>query len=91
MFKQKIKTELEVFSEQRYKDTAVVIYHQLKKNNSHTLNEKAPKALVQGWIDHSNAAFSTQSANDAPQKSKETTEPVTAGHARVQSKFCTVS
>lgn len=85
MFKRKIKTELEVFSEQRYKDAAVVIYHQLKKRNQHAPNEKPiATSVVQGWMDEDTVP-TTQHINETPQ-----TSIVEHAPGNVQSKFCTL-
>ena len=82
MFKRKIKTELEIFSEQRYKDTAVVIYHQLKKTNHEVSNERPLKVPVQGWADNTDTASHNQSTDN-----KEVTEDASS---QVQSRFCTL-
>ena len=86
MFKRKIKTELEIFSEQRYKDTAVVIYHQLKKKNHEVPNERPLKVPVQGWADYTDTASHNQSTDNIPD-SKEVTEDASS---QVQSRFCTL-
>ena len=86
MFKRKIKTELEIFSEQRYKDTAVVIYHQLKKTNHEVPNERPLKVPVQGWADNTDTASHNQSTANIPD-SKEVTEDASS---QVQSRFCTL-
>lgn len=81
MFKRKIKTESEVFSEQRYKDAAVVIYHKLSKHNQHVSNDQRPvKAPVEGWVDED----TDQHVNDTPQETVDYTQP------NVKSKFCTL-
>ena len=86
MFKRKIKTELEVFSEQRYKDAAVVIYHKLKKRNHDLVNNEALQTPpIHGWTDNTDTASPVN--DDTPQNSKEIVEYV-PGH--VQSKFCTL-
>ena len=86
MFKRKIKTESEVFSEQRYKDAAVVIYHQLNKKNQDVSNDHKPvKAPVEGWTDKDTDTIPrTQYANDSPREMAEYTQ------SHVQSKFCTL-
>lgn len=86
MFKRKIKTESEVFSEQRYKDAAIVIYHQLSKNNQHVSNDQRPvKAPVEGWVDEDTDPIPrTQHVNDTPQETVDYTQP------NVKSKFCTL-
>jgi len=87
MFKRKIKTELEVFSEQRYKDAAVVVYHQLKKNNLQVENEKP----AQGWINEKDAVSSTQFITDTPQNTSQNNNKVVEYvPGSVQSKFCTL-
>lgn len=89
MFKRKIKSEFEVFSEQRYKDAAVVIYHQMKNTDRRMPNENPIiKPPVQGWTNEETGAVSpTQLTEDAPQTSKEIVEH-SSDH--IQSKFCTV-
>ena len=86
MFKRKIKTELEIFSEQRYRDTAVVIYHQLKKTKHEVPNEKPLKAPVLGWVDNTDTAPLKQPTDDVP-NNKEIMEDASG---QVQSKFCTL-
>lgn len=82
MFKRKIKTESEVFSEQRYKDAAVVIYHQLNKKNQHvSSNQKPVKAPIEGWTDEDTDPIPR---NGTPQEVVGNTQP------HVQSKFCTL-
>ena len=87
MFKQKIKTELEVFCEQRYKDAAVVIYHQLKKRKHDVPNEKPVEPPVQGWTDNTDTVSPIQSINNTSQSGKEIVE---YAPGQVQSKFCTL-
>ena len=84
MFKRKIKTELEVFSEQRYRDAAVVIYHQLKKRKHDVPNEKPIEPPVQGWMDNTDTVSPTQFINENDR------EIVEYAPAYVQSKFCTL-
>ena len=92
MFKQKIKTESEVFSEQRYKDAAVIIYYQMKKKNQPrnphlAANEQDPtKAPVQGWV-YEHTTGVSRNINDTPQNSGELVEYMPV---HVQSKFCTL-
>ena len=86
MFKRKIKTELEVFSEQRYRDAAVVIY-QLNKRKHSVPNEKPIESPVKGWTDNTNTVSPTQFINDTHQNDKEIVE---YAPGLVQSKFCTL-
>lgn len=89
MFKGKIKTESEVFSEQRYRDAAVVIYHQLKKTNQLVSNDQNPiKAPIQGWTNEdTDAAPCTQYKSDTPENSQDI---VARAPGHVQSKACTL-
>ena len=86
MFKRKIKTELEVFSEQRYRDAAVVIYQLNKKRNHDVPNEKPIESPVRGWTDNTDTVSPTQFISDTHQDK----EIVKYAPGLVESKFCTL-
>ena len=101
MFKGKarIKTELEVFTEQRYKDAAVVIYRQLKGKGA-AVSELPTKDVQKAWVDSEGPGSTTTkpSSNDSTLKERAIGEPYILEQSQnpvlndnsVQSKICLV-
>jgi len=95
MFKGKarVKTELEVFSEQRYKDTAVIIYRQLKGKCA--VDSQTPiKDVRKGWVD-SEATITQRSSDDSTIKDRTVDEASRSEQLQnpnnsVQSKVCSI-
>jgi len=73
--KAKIKTELEVFSEIRYKDAAVVIYHQLKGKVAAD-SQLPAKEIRKGWVDSKEPGDTIpRSSNNSTIKDRTVGEP----------------
>jgi len=101
--KAKIKTELEVFSEQRYKDAAVVIYRQLKgkvdANSQLPTTIYATTEIRKGWVDSEEPGDTMLHPSDnstikdrtvgEPSRLKQSQNPVLNDNS-VQSKVCSV-
>ena len=88
-----MKTELEVFSEQRYKDTAVVVYRQLKGKEVDSVPD-----VRKGWVDNEDPSSTIikRTPDDLTLKDRTIgelprTEQSQYPSTSVQAKVCTVS